>query len=499
MNTAELMRTHDDYPLHAVRWQFLKAAYDGPDALIAHGILRQYATEDDESFNIRKDEAVGYGHSKRVVNLYVEMLKTKPVERDWGVLADDKLWKMFLDDCNQHNTALQVFLLEQSKRASVYGHVGILVDKPAVEGSITQAQAIENGVYPYLAAFTPAAILDWSYTMDQWDRPVMAQVKLLERNGRTVLIYDRAGWQRWQIRDDENKDLMKPVLVGEGLHEMRVVPFVWLTNRRDLDNYPEQLPLGESDLAIIGKLDASIMRNVSGMDEVAKHAAFPMFREPTSGLDAETGRPEREIGPQAVVQFEPREGEVAKPDWLESAALEPVNAHLAIIEHKQRALYDVANMTGIQAVGTAEAKSGLALKIEFQQLNSVLSGKAESMEEAERTICWLWCKWQGRERDYDGVTVVWPREFDVEDMAADLENLLALQQAVSGSATFQKHAKMTAARKLPAAKDDLPTIEKELEASEAQAVKQREQMADMDAGLNALNRTGGAGGKDDGE
>lgn len=496
MKKAELLATHPTYAGMAEKWRFYAAAFEGPDALKDHGVLQQFATEDDKSFEIRRQEAIGFGYSKSIINLYNELLTTKEPERDYGPLDGDKLWARFLDDCDQYNADLQAFLLEQAKRASVYGHIGLLVDKPAVEVQLTQAQAVMNGVYPYIAAFAPQDIMDWRYTKDQWQRPVLDFVKLMEQDGETILIYTRQGWQRWRIKEEGGREMMEPVLDGEGLHDLGVVPFVWLTNRRRIDNYPRRLPMGESDLSIVAGLDASIMRNLSCMDEIAKHGAFPMFRQPTSGTNAETGQQEVAVGPQAVLPFEVREGEAGKPDWLESAAGEPVAAHLSIIEHKRTELYRTANVGGLQVTeNSADAKSGVALQHEFRLLNSVLSGKAAELEEAERTVCWLWCKWQGREQDYSGVTIEWPRKFDVEDMAADLENIMALQQAVSGSPTFQRHAKMTAARKLPAAMDDLSTIEKELQDAEAQAAKQRAKLAEMDTGMDQLN--GGDEAEDD--
>lgn len=502
MTKEELLKTHKDFSIMAPKWRFWEAAHEGPEALVEYGVLRQYATEDDRGYAIRKDEADGFGYSSSILSLYTELLHSKDPARDYGRFGSDPLFELFLDDCNQLNSNFHVFLKEWAKQAAIYGHVGILVDKPSQEGVLTRQQAIDDKVYPYLSAYAPPAILDWKYGKDVHRRPVLEMVKLREDDG-AILLYGRSIWQRWRIEDEQGRAMAQPLLDGEGLNPLGVVPFVWLTNRRRLDKFPHRLPLGDSDLKVVARLDAGILRASSLCDEVAKNAAFPMFRRPAElGPDPESGESYQPTGPQAVLPVEVRDGVLLKPDWLESAAKDPIEAIMGVMAMKTAELYRTANVGGLQVTeNSGEAKSGVALRHEFQLLNSVLSAKAVSLEEAELTILYFWALWQDMPDAYSTVTVEWPQSFEVEDLAADLEVLMGMAMAVPGSATFQKHVQMSVASRLDRAADDLPTIEQEIEAGEIQKAAQRERLSQMDGALDALNDNGAGdeGGADDGD
>lgn len=459
MKNDELLATHADYDAMLSRWRFWMAAYEGTQALVDAGALTRHPREDGQTYRDRCAEAVGFNYSRSIVHLFGNYLFEKPPMRDLGSLAEDSLWQAFESDCDLFGVDLATFIVEQQKYASVYGHVGMLVDTPG-RGALSRKEEREDGVYPYLAAYHPEAILDWGYEREEGGRPELAWVKLLEEDG-TVLIYERDRWERWRPADDKAGALVAEAeLVAGGEHPLGRVPFVWLMNVK-----ARRRNIGVSDIADIALLDASILRDLSLGSEVIKNSAFPMFRTPRPQPDA-SGEREVEVGPRAVLEWDPEYEGGAKQDWLEAAAREPIEAILMWTSKKAEEIYRMANAGGLHATQvSAEARSGVALRQEFQLLNTVLAAKANNLEEAERAIIGLWLAWQGRADEAARIKVERPKNFSVEDLAADLDNAVRGAELIAESPTFQSEIKLLMAKRLlPKAGSALERIREELAA-----------------------------------
>ncbi|GAB7079861.1 phage portal protein [Megalodesulfovibrio paquesii] len=455
MTREDLLQVHPQHAAMAPRWRFWIAAYEGLDALLAHGVLGRHPREQLHEFEDRLREAVGFNYCRSIVNCFNFYLFEKQPRRELGLLAEDPLWRTFASDCDLYGTDYDNFLLEQQKYASIFGHVGILVDKPG-RGAATRQEEREARLHPYLAAYHPEAILDWRWERDANHRPFLAMVKLLEEDG-TVLVYRTDGWERWRVEEGAE-------LIGAGGHGLGRVPFVWLMNLTGRERC-----IGVSDIADVAPLDASIIRDLSLGGEVIKNCAFPMFRTPRQPPDATGLREEVATGPRAVLEWDPEAGAEARPDWLQAAAREPVEAILLWVERKTQEIYRMSNAGGLHGVDT-QAKSGVALRQEFQLLNAVLASKAANLEEAERAILGHWLAWQGRGRDVEQMRLERPRHFSVEDLAADLDNAIKGAGFIE-SPTFQRELKMSLARRLlPGGEGVLGSVREELEQAPAGSV-----------------------------
>ncbi len=222
---------------------------------------------------------------------------------------------------------------------------------------------------------------------------------------------------------------------------------------------PDHGGIGTSDIAGIARIDASIIRNLSQGEEVIKYSAFPMMRKPMrragEGIDA--------AGPTAILEFDPQFPN-AKPDWLEAKCAEPVEAIMEWIDKKVGEIYRSVNAGGIQATETStQAKSGVALQYEFQQLNSKLATKASNLDEAELSIIRLWMKWQNM-TGFDEITVRRPRKFSVEDLSTDLNNALVAKTVVTSTAFGKAISRRIARQCLPGAKPEtMEEIDKDID------------------------------------
>lgn len=450
MPIEDLKKVNNMYDNNIEDWRLWQIAYMGGRDFIDYAIDR-HPRESEKNWIMRKKEAIVFNYARSIVDLFSFYLTEKDAMRNLGPLANDTQWKMFRRDCDLYGTNFNIFVNNAQKTSSIFGSTGILVDKPMTICK-TRAQEIELGIYPYCNIYTLPNILDWKYERNVVNnRPELTYLKLLNNDSKYFLWW-QDHWEIWEIPKAPNGAEMAPVLSNSGLNNLGEIPFFWFINvRSPIDPY-----FGLSDLTDISRITASIVRDLSSLQEIIKFAGFPMMRKPM----LREGQTDVDIvGPRGVLEFDPEQGEDGKPDWLESAVADPVRGGLDFIERKIDEIYEIAHMTGIHALEkSSEARSGVALRYQFSQLSSVLSDKSTNTIEAEYEIVRLWLKWQNRSELLDNVQITRSKRFSLDDMAQDLENLLkSYKEAIS--ATFKREIQKSMSRNiLP----DLPDKTREI-------------------------------------
>jgi len=488
LTTSALQETHEIYDQYKDEWIFLQAAYNGAKELVAFGAIIQHERESNVNYNRRINEAYGFSYSRSIVDLFNFYLFKENVKRDLGKFADDPLWQMFVKDCNLDSDEFDDFLLMAGKVSSIQGQCGILVDKPHKIVD-TRGQEIEGEIYPYVSLYKSLAILDWEYDKDEYGKPKLVYLKLRDDDD-LYRIWTPTMWQIWREPDldkstsatsytgfgprvsptsSEAKYLNlkgdskgQAELVVEAEHKLGEIPWVWIYNAKT-----GKRGLGFSDITDIARIDTSIMRNLSEIEEVITFGAFPMMRKPykSQGQSSVQGD---EVGIQAILEFDPEYPE-SKPDWLDAAVAEPVAAILDVISKKVEEIYRSANVGGMASMEiSTQAKSGTALKAEFQLLNAKLVAKGLLLEKAEREIIRLWLKWDNRESMMKNITIERAGTYEVENLAQSLENILTAKSIVTSSDTFKKEIEKRAARLIITGEDDnfFNKIDKEIDTYE---------------------------------
>ncbi len=471
LKVGDLLEKHNLYAANINEWYFLMASYEGAKELVRLGYLRRNERESLANYNRRKSEAYGFSYSKSVVDLFNFYLFKKPVKRDMGALKTNELWAAFMKDCNLYGDSFDEFLTEQGRYSSIEGHMGILVDKASVTFENKKEQ-LEQGVYPYVASYFPSAIMDWEWSRDENNRPYLSYLKLMDDNDDDVIQY-RLWWpdafEVWEVPyndDDKYDEQAEAELKLEGENPLGEIPFVWLYNLKG-----KQRPIGVSDIHDVARIDVSILTNLSEGEEVITYGAFPMMRKPMKESrpdGVQTPAKEDEVGIQAVLEYDPNHPE-SKPDWLDAAVAEPITAILDWIGRKVSEIYRAVNAGGMASMEVSTtAKSGAALQAEFQLLNANLVRKATNLEKAEVQIIEYWLRWEeedlkARMKD---ITVERSRTYDVENLAADLDNALTSTTIVKSKKFSEAIQKNVARQMLPAADDkQLKEIDEEIEES----------------------------------
>jgi hypothetical protein len=440
MKVEELQKTHKLYQDNVNAWKFQRAAYKGVDALIDNGEFPRHERESVDNYRRRKKDLYGLNLSRAIVDILNFYLFTSEPKSYFASLADDELLAMFLADCDKYGNSFENIVKLQSRTASIQGHAGFLVWRAAlpVESMADQLAAKD---YPVISTYSALNILDWR---EEGYR--LIYLKLQEGSDYRIITPEMM--ELWRIIDGE------AVLIEQADNPLGEIPFVWLINDREGASV-----IGRSDIEGVAKIDKSIVNNLSQIEEVIQYAAFPMMRAPrkTPG----TTPAEDLVGVTAVLEFDPNKPD-AKPDWLEAKCAEPVDAILRVLEFKTLEAYRSQNVTGLVSSGS-RANSDQASAREFQMLNARLSNKSEQLERAQMQIMGYWAAWLGLK--WDGA-IERPHDFDIENLKADLDNLIIATSLVK-SRTFgqivQKYIAREAIDEIP--QDTLLAIDAEIEAA----------------------------------
>lgn len=479
---TKLRNTHPTFDKYYEEWRFLNAAYEGVRSLIAYGALIQHERESNANYQARLDQAYGFSYSKSVVDIFNSYLFKKEFPTEIPeVLANDAQWKQFKADCDLEGTEFDTFFVDEQRNASILGHVGLFVDKPQVEKG-NRAEEISEGIYPYVVAYKPMAILDWRITRDEYGRKILDYLKVLDDDSR-YRIWTLEKWEVWEIQYADSGERVgiteltqvgeqptkaeqqgkgtTAVMVAEGDNPLGEIPFVYLYNQRS--NIDKEV--GVSDITDVSRVDSGIIRNLSQIEQIIDYSAFPMMRKPMKEAGA-AADPKDEVGVVAVLEFDPENPE-SKPDWLASESDGAIKAVLDVIAVKVAEIYRSSNIGGMSATEISKsAKSGVALKTEFQLLNSKLVKKGKNVAKAKFDVTRLWLKWQGEWDKYkDKVIYDYVKTFELEDLASDLENILTSTVLVNQSDRFKKEIQKLVVRMILPSLDEkiLAEIDKEIE------------------------------------
>ena len=435
----DLMSTCETYKKNLENWQLLDLVYKSGKELIEHSLYR-HPLESPENHRARLRDGYVFNFARSIVNVYNFYLNEKEVVRELPGLEKDPVYEMFKKDTNLFGTDYDVFWNESQKFASAMGAIGILVNKPGAysggeEVSIALGDEIKDGIYPYYCLYSLLNILDWRFERDsRTHRMYLTYLKLLEKD-QSVTVWTPYDWERWRL----NARTKKPELFEKGVNDLNEVPFIWLKNLTNLQT-PE---IGDSDILDIAPIITSIAQNLSCGEEMIKLAGFPILREPMEETDnlimlEEDEKEETPTGPRAVKQFNPEHGPAGKPDWMPTEISDPITATLDWVDRKIDEIYRIAHLSGVHAQRRSNNKvaSGLSIRYEFSQLNSVLVAKAKNLSEAELCCLKLWLKWQGQEEKFKTVEIKRSREFSIDEMAVAMDNAITSMRNVA-SKTFR--------------------------------------------------------------
>ena len=423
MTKKELEEQNRLYKAYVSEWRFFIRSYFGGKMYKNGDYLLQHAFESQENFNRRKKIAYFYNYCAPVVDIFVAHLFATPPTRDFGGLEKDELFKSFLEDADLTGNTFSQFMREVGRFASVYGHVYVVVDKPAVN-TVTKQDQIEDDIRPYFSIITPENVFDWKMTRLPNGRVVLDSIKIRESiKPDRYRIWNREGWELWEVSKKGGTTQM----VDSGKHGLGEVPGRVVYNKNSgIDG------IGLSDIQDIADVNKNIYYLCSDAKEIIENTAFPMLAMPeedTSGADDEG---EQAIGPRNILTFDKEKGQ---PYWLE-----PPHSSLAEIrewiQQDITEIFRIAKMSGMKTTDeSVQPWSGVALTVQNQQLMAALHEKADNMQQAEIALLELWAKWE--KKKFEG-KIEYPTNFAVQDMNNEFNNAVTALGVSIDSMVYNK-------------------------------------------------------------
>lgn len=404
----EIEYQHPDYENNVYRWEFYLRSYMGGEEYTNGNYLTSYLNESKEDYSRRLKLTPLDNHCRNIVHIYSSFLWRVPPTRNFNSLAGNSALEMFIADANLDGQGLNSFMRDAQVWSSVYGHVWLMLDKPASNAG-TKAQELEQEIRPYLTMFTPENVYDWKWERTPSGRFELTYLKVRESVDRVsateTVSYFRV-WRKdtveyWKYNGTEEQKL------EEVVNSLGKIPAIYLPAARSVVR-----GIGISDLSDISYMQKAIYQELSEIEQLIRISNHPTLVK-TYDTDASAGA-------GAIINI---------PDDLDSGLtpfqLQPNGGNLdairASITDKVNAINRMAHMGAVR--GAKELTlSGVAMQTEFQMLNAKLSEKADILELAEEQLWHIFCQWQGVKPD---VVVNYPDGFDLRDYP---QELLFLQQ-----------------------------------------------------------------------
>lgn len=373
--------------------------------------LIRYPRESTEKF-ARRNQVAWYRNFLHPACLrFAGYLAKKPPLRD----LNNPLLDALRDDCDWRGNSLDVFLWSFVIEAKARGSMLVLVDMPKVMPT-TLADQVAQRAIPYLSAIPPERVT--TYEMN--DQGLLSLVALNDtyQNQSVLRVYTETEW--W---------IQKPGTLGESalrlegaVHGLGICPVLAFTESGDFPHVGSYLQIAD--------LSRRYFNAASERDEILRAQTFSLltYQVPPEQVGFEAGTVAEAIGTHNMVVHQGDAPEfIAPPDG-------PATIYGDVLNQLEEAIRRVS-MTVEQPT---QSESGVALTIRFQEINASLTHFARRMEDMERRIWDVVCRWLGMT---DNTNIAWAKTYELADLETELSILDGLQRAGFPDPVIQEQMK----------------------------------------------------------
>ena len=416
-----LQYQHPDYDANEDRWEFYLRSYMGGEDYQNGSYLTKYAIESSEEYARRISLTPIDNHCRNVVHIYSSFLWRTTPTRQYNSLTNNPALDSFVADADLDGQDLNSFMRTAQVWASVYGHVWIMVDKPASNAG-TRAEELAQDIRPYVTLFTPENVFDWKWERMPSGRFELVYLKVREsvdRKDATTTVSHFRVWRKETIEhwiEDGETDSK----IDEIPNPLGRIPAVFVPANKSVTR-----SIGISDLSDISYMQKAIYQELSEIEQLIRISNHPSLVK-TNDTDASAGA-------GSVVTIPDDLDSNLKPYLLQPSG-QNIDAIRESIKDKVQAINRMAHMGAVRGT-EAITQSGVAMQTEFQMLNAKLNEKARILELAEEQMWSIFCQWQEVSPD---VEVYYPDSFDLRDYDKELQFLQQAKASGVRSVTFQQ-------------------------------------------------------------
>lgn len=469
MNLQDVIkRRHPEYQDTVAHWEFLEATYKGGRDWFDQNIFR-YHKEGNKEFTDRLSRAYRFNHTREIVNLVNKYVFRGEVKRqDDPTPALGEFWKRATRD----GRTIQQFMRQADVKASTFGRVWIVVDSNLEDGeAISVADQKTGGSQTYAYIVPPTHMLDMGFGEDGemlWAliyEPVRDDDDPFESTGdvkKRWRIWTRNEW--FLISERKSGTSVTYGIDQQGSNRLGVVPIFALDALGNHES-PYSSPALINDVAY---LDRAVANYLSNLDAIIQDQTFSQLAIPAQNLmpGDDDYKKMLEMGTKRVFVFD---GEGGQGPFYLSPDVKQANLILQVIG---KIINEIYHSVGVAGERTKEDNSkgidnssGVAKAYDFERVNSLLSAKSRSLEQAENEMARLVLLYAGEEKEVsdDFQYVTYPENYDVRGLMDEFSvcERLAL---IDAPKTVMREQMRTLVNKLfPHLKDDLRAqIESEL-------------------------------------
>ena len=447
MDYDDIVNKHEKYKKNIYRWKYYYDSYYGGQDYQTGQYLRKYLAEEDDGYNEYGKRLANTpldNHCRSVIDTYTSFIWRETPQRQFGSLAENPALQMFLKDADLEGRSYDAVMREATTLANIYGHVLLMLDKPASEAN-TLAEELAEGIRPYLVVITPDNILDWDWERKANGRYVISYLKIKEYEDEEKAIYRIWENDRVSVYEvDENEGEMS--LIEQYENQMGHIPATFLYGQRS-----HERGLGISQIADIADVQKNIYNELSELEQVIRISNHPTLVM-TEGVDASAGA-------GAVIVIEDTDVDPQLKPYMLQPSAQSIGSILQSIETKIGMIDRMANLSSMRSTSRATA-SGVSLKIERELLNVKLAQMADNLEICEEQLLGHFAHFYDLE--FDGV-IDYPDNFDMTDTYTELDFLMKASAAPVSSAQYKTEIAKQIARLVVDDEEKMDTIIQEIE------------------------------------
>lgn len=383
-------------PSHSSQWTLAAQALAGSGIFSVKTTLVRFPRETIERYDQRKKLAFYRNFMREKCSRFAGYLSLKPVLRE---VAHPLLTTM-LDDVDLKGNSISIFMTALALEVKARGSMLVLVDMASDPTNERKA--------PYFVSIPPESLTDYVLGVNGKLQSVsFNSVETVDGKPKTVTrTYTTTGWT---VKDSNN-------VLSSGDYALGVCPVVAITEHGDFPCVGEFYQIAEISTALMNKESEKndILRNqtFSILTYQLPNADNSMDRD---AIDADTAAAVESLGTSNMLTYQAERPAFIAPDSSPADTIE---------KHIQRLMQDIDRIGYTVTESGNATESGLARKYRFQDLNSALSRFARKLEDGERLLLDVSCKWLGITPDF---TVSYPNDFNLTDIEGDIATAQAMQ------------------------------------------------------------------------
>lgn len=415
---ALIERRHPEYADFAEHWEFMEETYDGGREWFKNNTFR-YIKEGEKEYADRVQRCYRFNHTREVVDLLNKYLFKQFIVRN---LADAppsvvKFW----EKATKNGLGMRDFARQVSKKASIYGRVGVVVDNNAKAGVVSRADEKASGTRTYAYVVSPEQLLDYSY--DENGDLNWILIKECKRDDADPMtstggeiprfrLWTKTDWKLFEEQLQGRRKVI--VMIGSGDHNLGEVPVILHDNIITDEEFVAPALIDD-----IAYLDRAVANYLSNLDAIIQDQTFSQLAMPAQNvLPGEDNYTKlMEMGTKRTFLYDGEGG--AAPFYLSP---DPKQAQmiLAVINKIINEIYHTVGLAGERtkqdnALGI-DNSSGVAKAYDFERVNALLQAKADSLEVFENKLNRLVALWNGEEAQIEQDLTTYPDNFDTRGL-----------------------------------------------------------------------------------